>query len=103
VELSELGAVRQIADARNPGYPCRITLTESQKSDELRLVNYEHHRVKSPYRMLFAVYVRKGEETYDEVESVPTQLRLRKLAVRAFDNNAMMVGWKLPMGMRLKC
>jgi hypothetical protein len=44
-ELAEQGAVRQIADARDPGYPCRISLTDSKPGDELVLVNYEHHPV----------------------------------------------------------
>ena len=48
--------------------------------------------------MRFAVYVRRGEETYDKVDEVPEQLRLRTLAVRAFDDNAMMVGWELVDG-----
>jgi len=94
-ELAGRGAVRRIADARKPGYPCRISLTDSQPGDELILVNYEHHAVESPYRMRFAVYIRKGEETYDRVDEVPEQLRLRSLAVRAFDTNAMMLGWEL--------
>jgi hypothetical protein len=92
VELMARGAVRRIADGRMPGTPCRVSLTDSQPGDELLLVNYEHHPVDSPYRMRFAIYVRKGEETYDAVDRVPEQLRLRTLAVRAFDANAMMVG-----------
>jgi hypothetical protein len=48
--------------------------------------------------MRFAVYVRKGEETYDAVDEVPQQLRLRTLAVRGFDRNGMMVGWMLSEG-----
>ena len=101
-ELAEQGAVRQIAGARDPGYPCRISLTDSKPGDELVLVNYEHHPVDSPYRMRFAIYVRKGEETYDMVDEVPQQLRLRTLAVRAFDANAMMAGWELVEGRDLE-
>jgi hypothetical protein len=101
-ELAAQGAVRRIADAREPGYPCRVSLTDSHAGDELILVNYEHHAVVSPYRMRFAVYVRKGEETYDRVGEVPEQLRLRKLAVRAFDADAMMVGWELADGADLE-
>jgi hypothetical protein len=100
-ELAEKGAVRRIADARSPGYPCRISLTDSQPGDELLLVNYEHHPVDSPYRTRFAIYVRKGEETYDAVNQVPDQLRRRQLAVRAFDASAMMVGWELIDGREL--
>src|SRR5216684_1397733 len=78
-ELAARGAVRRIADARTPGYPCRVSLTDSAPGDELLLVNYEHHPVDSPYRMRFAIYVRKGEETYDGVGEVPEQLRIRTL------------------------
>jgi hypothetical protein len=53
-ELAATGAVRRIADDRNPGYPCRVSLTDSNPGDELILVNYEHHAVDSPYRMRFS-------------------------------------------------
>src|ERR1700680_5109935 len=89
-ELAAQGTVRRIADGRTPGYPCRVTLTDAQPGDDLLLVNYEHHPVDSPYRMRFAIYVRKGEETYDAVDAVPQQLRVRTLAVRAFNADAMM-------------
>jgi hypothetical protein len=101
-ELAAHGAVRCIADAREPGYPCRISLTDSRLGDELILVNYEHHPVASPYRMRFAVYVRKGETQFDAIDEVPAQLRSRTLAVRAFDDTAMMVGWELIEGRDLK-
>ena len=101
-ELAAAGAVRRIADARRPGYPCRVSLTGSAPRDELILVNYEHHPVASPYRMRFAVCVRKGEETYDAIDCVPAQLRGRTLAVRAFDAEAMMVGRELVEGSALE-
>jgi len=97
-ELAQQGAVRRVADGRSPGYPCRVSLTDSRPGDELLLVNYEHHPVASPYRMRFAIYVRKGEETYDRIGEIPEQLRIRTLAVRAFDAGAMMVGWELVEG-----
>jgi len=101
-ELAARGAVRRIAEERKPGYPCRISLTDSKAGDELVLVNYEHHPVDSPYRMRFAIFVRKGEETYDAVDEVPEQLRLRKLAVRAWDADAMMVSHELVDGRELE-
>ncbi len=100
-ELAAQGAVRRIADRRAPGYPCRVSLTDSREGDELLLLNYEHHPVASPYRMRFAIYVRKGEETYDAVDQVPEQLRTRTLAVRSFDAGAMMVAWHLVDGRHL--
>jgi len=101
-DLAARGAVRRIADGRKPGAPCRVSLTDAKPGDELILVNYEHHPVDSPYRMRFAIYVRKGEETYDAVDEVPEQLRLRKLAVRAWDAEAMMVGHELVDGRELE-
>ena len=101
-ELAVQGAVRRIADGRTPGYPCRVSLTDSRPGDELLLVNYEHHAVASPYRMRFAIYVRKGEETYDRVGEVPEQLRTRTLAARAFDADAMMLGCEIVDGRDLE-
>lgn len=101
-ELGQQGAVRRIAAARDPGYPCRVSLTDSQPGDELILLNYEHHPAASPYRMCFAIYVRKGEETFDALDCVPEQLRKRMLAVRAFDAGAMMIGWELSDGGKLE-
>jgi len=97
--LAGQGAVRRIADGARP---CRVSLTDATPGDELILVNYEHHAVHSPYRMRFAIYVRQGEETFDEVDTVPEQLRKRTLAVRAFDADAMMVGWELAEGTQLE-
>jgi hypothetical protein len=101
-ELAAQGAQRRIADDRNPGFPCRISLTDSRKGDELLLVNYEHHPVDSPYRMRFAIFVRKGEERYDAVDRVPDQLRVRTLAARAFDAEAMLIGWDLADGYEIE-
>ena len=97
-ELAAQGAVRRIADGRMPGYPCRVSLTDSQEGDDLILVNYEHHQVDSPYRMRFAIYVREGDTRYDAIDQVPEQLRTRPLAVRAFDIEAMMTGCELVDG-----
>ena len=101
-ELGKQGAVRRIADDRRPGYPCRVSLTDSKPGDELLLVNYEHLPVDSPYRMRFAIFVRKGDATYDRVDEVPEQLRKRTLAVRAFDGKGMMVGVELVDGRELE-
>jgi Protein of unknown function (DUF1203) len=97
--LKEHGAVRRIADGPRP---CRISLTDAKPGDELILVNYEHHAVSSPYRMRFAIYVRRGEQTFDAVDCVPEQLRQRTLAVRSFDSAGMMVGWELAEGAKLE-
>ena len=89
-ELAAQGAVRRKADGPAP---CRVSLTDAAPGDEVILVNYEHHAVDSPYRMRFAIFVRKGEETYDKIDEVPQQLRTRTLAARAFDADGMMVSY----------
>jgi len=98
--LEKRGAVRRFAD--KAGYPCRVSLTDAAAGDELILTNYEHHAVASPYRMRFAIYVRKGEQTFDAVDIVPEQLRTRTLAVRGFDAGGMMTGWELIDGAKLE-
>ena len=100
-ELATHRALRCTVDKEN-SFPCRVSLTDAAPGDEVLLVNYEHHPVETPYRSSFAVYVRKGEETYDAVDEVPEQLRKRMLAVRAFDANAMVVGHELVDGRELE-
>jgi hypothetical protein len=101
-ELARHGAVRKVADDRSPGYPCRVSLTDSRPADQLILLNYEHLPVDSPYRMRFAIFVRQGDETYDRIDEVPEQLRKRMLAVRAFDKEGMMLGFELVDGRELE-
>jgi Protein of unknown function (DUF1203) len=91
--------VRRIA---GHGAPCRISLTDATPGDEVILTNYEHHAVDSPYRMRFAIYVRKGETTYDATDEIPEQLRKRQLAARAFDQDGMMIGFELVAGTELE-
>jgi hypothetical protein len=100
-ELARLGAVRRTADDRKPGYPCRVSLTDSRPEDELLLLNYEHLPVASPYRMRFAIYVREGDKTYDQSAEVPDQLRSRTL-VRACDAKDMLLGYELVHGRELE-
>jgi hypothetical protein len=98
-ELAAQGAVRRKA----PGaVPCRVSLTDATPGEDVILTNYEHHAVDSPYRMRFAIYVRKGELTYDAINEIPEQLRKRTLAVRAFDKDGMMVERELVEGAALE-
>jgi hypothetical protein len=52
--------------------------------------------------MRFAIYVRRGEKTFNAIDQVPEQLRIRTLAVRSFDATAMMIGWELIDGRQLE-
>ena len=68
-ELAAHGALRKIADGPSP---CRVSLTDATPGDEVILVNHEHHAVESPYRMRFAIYVRKGEKPSTPSMPCPT-------------------------------
>lgn len=46
--------------------------------------------------------MRAGDETYDEIDEVPGQLRKRMLAVRAFDRQGMMLAFTLADGRELE-
>lgn len=96
--LAERGAIRLRAPS---SVPCRVSLTDADAGTEVILIHYEHHRVQSPYRSSYAIYVRAGEETYDGVNQVPEQLLKRTLSVRAYDDTGMMVDAELIDGTEL--
>jgi hypothetical protein len=96
-ELRARGAVRRIVDAEN-SFPCRVSLTDAKLGEAVVLTHYEHHAVDSPFRSSYAIYVRAGEETYEAIDEVPAQLRRRLLAVRAFDEDAMLIGAEIVDG-----
>ncbi|AHX14062.1 hypothetical protein CH75_13295 [Dyella jiangningensis] len=87
--LAERHAMRVVADQPH-GYPCRVSLTDAEPGQSLILLNFEHHPVGTPFRSSYAIYVREGEEQYDEVDDVPDQLRRRLLSVRGFDEQGML-------------
>ena len=83
-ELGRHGALRRTVD-RNPGYPDRIELRDSDLGESVLLVNYTHLPVETPYRSSYAIYVREGARSrYDRINEVPQQLRSRLLSLRAF-------------------
>lgn len=98
--LARHEAVRMRAPAGSHP-PCRISLTDAEPGEEVLLVNHEHHAVASPYRARFAIFVRPGETTYDEIDHVPEQLARRLLAVRAYDARAMLCAAEITEGKAL--
>jgi hypothetical protein len=87
--LAQRRAVRRKADA-NVGFPCRISLTDAAVGDDVILVNFEHLAVASPYRSSHAIYVRRGEQQFDALNTIPDMLRRRLLSLRGFDVAGMM-------------
>jgi len=100
-ELAARNAVRRIAD-KKPGYPCRISLTDAEPGQTVILTHFEHHAVASPFRASHAIYVREGEQSFDAIDQVPEQLRLRLLSLRAFDAAGMLVAADVVDGLELE-
>lgn len=100
-ELVENGAVRRIVDQAH-AFPCRISLTDAEVGDEVLLINHEHLPVDSPYRSRHAIYIRRGETTFDATGAVPEMLRRRLLSVRAFDAVGLMTGCDVVEGVALE-
>jgi hypothetical protein len=84
-ELQKINARRVIADS-NPGYPCRVSLTDAAIGEELLLLPYEHQPAQSPYRSSGPIFVRRDavQKTMDP-GVVPDYVRSRSMSVRAYD------------------
>jgi hypothetical protein len=90
-QLAELGVIRCIADS-HPGYPDRIEMRDAEIGERLLLLNHVCQPADTPYRASHAIFVREGaEQTYSEVDTVPTVMRRRILSLRAFDQTGMML------------
>ena len=83
-QLDRMGARRLTAD-HTPGFPCRVSLAESEIEDTLILCNFEHLAEISPYRASHAIYVRQGAvQATPAVDEVPMVLTRRMLLIRGF-------------------
>ena len=89
-ELAAHGAIRMTVDEK-PSFPCRITLKAAEPGETVLLLNHEHLSVDTPYRSRHAIFVCEGAKTVARYEdTVPDQLAIRLLSVRAFDAEGMM-------------
>jgi hypothetical protein len=90
-ELRAQGVLRFHIDKPHSA-PDRISLRDAEPGESVLLLNHEHLDVDTPYRSRHAIYVIEGEQrTFDAVNEVPDVMRRRVLALRAFDDQGMMV------------
>ncbi|MGA2342381.1 MAG: DUF1203 domain-containing protein [Steroidobacteraceae bacterium] len=84
-ELRKINAKRVVADSE-PGYPCRVSLTDARIGEELLLLPYEHQPAQSPYKSSGPIFVRKDavQKTVDP-GGIPDYVRTRLMSVRAYD------------------
>ena len=90
-ELRARGAKRYVAD-RQPGFPCRVSLTDAAPGEHVVLVPFTHQPADSPYRASGPIFVREAaQQASVGVNEVPELLRLRLLSVRAYDAGELMI------------
>lgn len=101
-ELRAHGARRVVADTK-PGYPCRVSLMDAEPGESLFLLPFTHHDVESPYRASGPIYVRERARTATPApDEVPLMLRTRLLSLRAYDDQAMLLGAEVLEGRDLE-
>ena len=101
-ELKSIGAVKIIAN-KKPGYPCRVSLKDAEVGEEVILLNYEYHRVNSPYKANGPIFIRKGATTAKlGVNEIPEMLHHRYLSVRAYNTDSMIVEARVTEGVNLR-
>ena len=100
-DLARHRGVRRTA-ANDTDYPCRVSLTDAARGDEVLLVNYLHQPADSPFHACHAIYIRAGEQRFDAVDTVPPQLRRRLLSLRGFDADGMLCNADVVEGAQLE-
>jgi hypothetical protein len=90
-ELAGQGVVRMTVRS-NPGFPCRVSLTDREIGERVLLLNYVSHDVSGPYRASHAIFVAEGEaQAAKYVDEVPPVFATRVLSLRGFGADGMMV------------
>ena len=90
-ELFERSARRVTVDA-NPGFPCRVSLTDAALGETVILLNFKHLIGATPYAASHAIYVREGAvQAKPQRGEVPLVLSRRLLSVRGFGADQMMI------------
>lgn len=100
--LAARGIIAKIADAV-PGFPCRVTLEDAEPGERVLLLNYESHKVDTPYRSSYAIYIRQGADAPAVYENeLPPVFANRPIALRIFDKDAMLIGADMGVNGELK-
>lgn len=90
-ELAAYGIKRMKVDA-NPGFPCRVSLLDAELDETVLALSFTHHDVDSPYRSSGPIFVRDGAHTAAPGPgTVPAMMRHRRLSIRGYDRDAMMI------------
>ena len=99
--LRATASVVRSAD-ESPGYPCRQCLRDADVGEELVLVSYdpfEDFGEHSPYRSASPIFLHRHDCSGRlDTARLPDQLTRRRLSLRAFDTEAMMLDGRVVDG-----
>ncbi len=83
-------AIRVTATSK-PGFPCRVSLEDAEKGEEMLLFHHVSHDVESPYRSSYAIYARSdAKKSAHYIDEIPPVFKGRPLGMRAFGSDAML-------------
>jgi hypothetical protein len=82
---------RRVTATAKPGFPCRVSLEDAEPGETILLTQHVSHDAESPFRSAYAIYVRESAlAPASYVDEIPPALATRRLALRAFDSDAML-------------
>ena len=95
--LARLSA-RRVTATSKPGFPCRVSLKDTEEGETLILLNHVSHDVLTPYRSAYAIYVREtAVEAATYRDTLPPVFAARPLAMRAFSTQGMLMTARLAL------
>lgn len=101
-KLEVCNAVWITVDAE-PGYPCRVSLSDAKVGERVLAIPFCHHNVNSPYRASGPIFVReKAQIAKLKINEVPEMLRHRLLSIRAYNSEKLMIGAEVVQGKKLE-
>ena len=90
--------VRRVVATAKPGYPCRVTLEDAEPGETLFLLSHVSHDVATPYRSLYAIYVRAGATARAHMDdAIPPVFEGRPIALRGFGADGMLQDARLAL------
>ena len=86
-----------------PGYPCRVSLVDASVGERVLALSFFHHDVKSPYRASGPIFVREhATKATPAVNEIPTMLLNRKLSIRAYNSEHLLIEAEVTNGTELE-
>lgn len=102
-ELIACNATWLTADAE-PGYPCRVSLSDAKIGERVLALFFTHHNVNSPYKAAGPIFVRENAKTASlNINEVPELMKSRLLSLRAYNTLGYMINAKVIEGKRIDC